>query len=412
MTAAIDRLTKPLKVLKKIRETSDACSIVLDIPREHANEFVYRPGQFVTLFLKVNGEDLRRSYSLCTSPFHDTDFRITVKKVPGGRGSTFLVDQLHEGDILHVTPPSGHFFTPPKELKGQHYVLFAAGSGITPVFSILKSMLKVQDQNQVTLVYCNRDEASIIYRAELNHWLSQFPGRLQVHHVLSSLGGRLDIEKLSKLWTEIQTQSKLNKEFYMCGPVPFMTLISDYCEKNGVAKDRIHIESFGEMPLMKKIEAGVGASTSGADPSVAGDGSSAAGFAGAGSTGKSADSGSSAGAGTSDAEENIPGRVYIGAAAAPGDGAGTLFANCNGEALEVAANGKTSVLETLLAAGHNPPYSCMDGACMACMAKLVEGRVYQNDPGILTDENIERCEILTCQARPLSKIVKVDYDNL
>ena len=378
MTAAIDRLTKPLKVLKKIRETSDACSIVLDIPREHAAEFAYRPGQFVTLFLKVNGEELRRSYSLCTSPFHDTDFRITVKKVPGGRGSTFLVDQLQEGETLHVTPPSGHFFTPPKELKGQHYVLFAAGSGITPVFSILKSMLKIQDQNQVTLVYCNRDETSIIYRAELNQWVAQFPGRLQVHHVLSSLGGRLDIEKLSKLWTEIQTQSKLNKEFYMCGPVPFMSLIQEFCEKNGVAKDRIHIESFGELPLTKKTEARAHGTATG----------------------------------TSDAEENIPGRVYIGAAAKAGDAPKALMAMCNGEALEVAANGKTSVLETLLAAGHNPPYSCMDGACMACMAKLVEGRVYQNDPGILTDENIERCEILTCQAKPLSSVVRVDYDNL
>lgn len=381
MTAAIDRLTKPLKVVKKIRETEDACSIVLEIPREYATDFVYRPGQFVTLFLNVNGEDLRRSYSLCTSPFHDTDFRITVKKVAGGRGSTYLVDRLREGDILHVTPPSGHFFTPPKELKGQHYVLFAAGSGITPVFSILKSMLKVQDQNQVTLVYCNRDEASIIYRQDLNHWLSQFPKRLQIHHVLSSLGGRLDHEKMQHLWNDIQSQSGLNKEFYLCGPVPFMTLVSDFLHKQNVSKDRIHIESFGEMPIMKKIEEA-------SSTPVPGSG------------------------GSSDVEENIAGRVYIGAATVPGDSPVTLFAKCNGEDLEVKANPKASLLETLLEAGHNPPYSCMDGACMACMAKLVEGRVYQNDPGILTEENIERGEILTCQARALSKKVKIDYDNL
>lgn len=381
MTTAQERFTKPLKVVKKIRETDDACSIVLEIPREYATDFVYRPGQFVTLFLSVNGEDIRRSYSLCTSPFHDTDFRITVKKVSGGRGSTFLVDRLREGDVLHVTPPSGHFFTPPKELKGQHYVLFAAGSGITPVFSILKSMLKVQDQNQVTLVYCNRDEASIIYRADLNHWLAQFPKRLHIHHVLSSLGGRLDHEKMGNLWNEIKSQSGLNKEFYLCGPVPFMTLISDYLHKQNVTKDRIHIESFGEMPIMKKMEEGASSTPV--------------------NTG-----------GSSDAEENIAGRVYMGAAAVPGDAPSKVFAKCNGEDLEVAANPKASLLETLLEAGHNPPYSCMDGACMACMAKLVEGRVYQNDPGILTEENIERGEILTCQARPLSKNVKIDYDNL
>lgn len=381
MTSAMDRFTKPLKVLKKIRETEDACSLVLEIPREHAMDFAYRPGQFVTLFLNVNGEELRRSYSLCTSPFHDTDFRITVKKVPGGRGSTFLVDKLNEGDVLRVTPPSGHFFTAPKDLKGQHYVLFAAGSGITPVFSILKSMLKVQDQNQVTLVYCNRDEASIIYRAELNHWLSQFPGRLQVHHVLSSLGGRLDLEKMSKLWVEIEAQSKLPKEFYMCGPVPFMSLVQDFALRQNVPQERLHMESFGEV-VGKPAEAAAAP----ADANV--------------STGAAA------------SEENIPGRVYIGAPAVAGDGPKTLMAMCNGETLEVAADLKTSVLETLLAAGHNPPYSCMDGACMACMAKLVEGRVYQNDPGILTEENIERCEILTCQARPLSKVVRVDYDNL
>ncbi|MGE4130570.1 MAG: 2Fe-2S iron-sulfur cluster-binding protein [Bdellovibrionales bacterium] len=359
------KFAKELKVKEKIQETPDAVSLVLEIPKDLISQFRYQAGQFVSFFLKIGGETLSRSYSLSTSPVVDQEFKVTIKRVNGGRGSTFLCEQVKVGDTLLTTPPAGQFFKPTSEPA--HFTLFAAGSGITPVFSILKTVLKTSDQNSVTLVYCNRDENSIIYKKELAALEQTYTSRLNVLHVLSRPvgptsipAGRVSAPLVEKIHRELAKDRR--QEFYLCGPTEFMTLIQDTLMKLKVAKDQIHIEDFG-------------VSVHQAPPSV-------------------------------DATWTVIGPE------APVEKPEKIIAQINGETLEIAAKEGQSVLETLLEAGAQAPYSCMDGACMACMAKIQEGRVYQTDPGILTDDNVKNCEALTCQAKPLSRIVKLSYDNL
>ena len=370
MSLNIDLLTKPLKVLKRIQETPEAVSLVLEIPEAHKKQYHYGAGQFVTFFMNINGEQINRSYSLSSSPLHDQEFKVTIKIVPNGRGSNFLCNQVKEGDLLHTTPPAGLFFKPSLESRGTHYYLFAAGSGITPVFSIMKTVLKASSMNHVTLVFCNRSEDSIIYRKELDQWAKEYPTRLDIIHTLTKPGpdwtghsGRISRQLISEV-IEMPAQPTA-REYYLCGPSDFMHTVKNGLVEHGVNKDLIRIEDFA-IDLHKPAPAGV------------------------------------------KVESNW---TLIGPADS-NDPPEKIICELNGETTEVAAKAGQGIIETLLEAGLQPPYSCMDGSCMACLGKIVEGRVYQEDPGILMDDNIAKCEALTCQAKPLSRIVKVSYDNL
>ncbi len=369
-----EQLSKPLKVSKRIQETPDAVSLVLDIPSELKSQFRYQAGQFVSFFLTINGEKLSRSYSIPSSPLTDTDFKITVKKVSGGKGSTYLCEQVKEGDTLLTTPPAGQFFKPLLEDKGVHYLLFACGSGITPVFSIMKTVLNASVNNRATLVYGNRNEEAIIYKKELDQLTKQFEGRLQIHHVLSKPSanwqgrkGRIDDTITAQIADE-SAQSNLTRDVYLCGPTEFMNATKKILLEKKIPAERIHIEDFGG--AVHKPAA-------------------------ANSAGQKVD-------------EHW---TFIGPSKVT-ESPEKIIAQLNGETVEVPAKEGQSILDALLEAGAQPPYSCLDGACMACMGKIQEGRVYQVDPGILTDDNVANCEALTCQAKPLSRIVKVSYDNL
>lgn len=370
MSLTPSQIGKQLKIKQKIQETSDAVSLVLEIPNELKTQFRYQAGQFVSFFLTIGGETISRSYSLSTSPLIDPEFKVTIKKVPGGKGSTFLCDNVKEGDTLLTTPPAGHFFKP-QALEGAHYLLFAAGSGITPVYSIMKTVLEASTTNKVTLVYCNRTEDSIIYRKELDALAAKYGPRLGVVHTLTKPGpgwsgksGRLN-EALTREVVAAAKNSKLPLDCYMCGPTEFMNSIKATLEASGVEKNFIHIEDFG-VAVHKAAATG---------PKV---------------------------------EENW---TFIGPDKVT-EQPEKIIVQLNGETIEVAAKAGQNIIETLLQAGAQPPYSCLDGACMACMGKIQEGRVYQEDPGILMEDNINSCEALTCQAKPLSRIVKVSYDNL
>jgi ring-1,2-phenylacetyl-CoA epoxidase subunit PaaE len=369
MALSVDQLAKPLKVTQRVQETPEAISLVFEIPDALKSQYTYQAGQFVTFFLTLNGETISRSYSLSSSPLVDQEFKVTIKKVQGGRGSTFLCDQVKVGDTLMTTPPSGHFFKPSLDPKGMHYFLFAGGSGITPVYSIMKTVLAASSLNHVTLVFCNRNESGIIYRKELEQWAQKYPSRLDVVHVLSKPGfdwpgrsGRLERHLITEL-LEMPSTGPMAREYYLCGPVEFMHLVRNTLVENGVQKEQIKEENFG-LTVHKPRDLNDAWTFIGPNPEQAGEGPE------------------------------------------------KIIAILNGETIEVAAKDGMSILETLLEAGAQPPYSCMDGACMACLGKVQEGRVYQEDPGILTDDNIKGCEALTCQAKPLSRIVKVSYDNL
>lgn len=366
-----EQLSKPLKVKKRIQETPEAVSLVLEVPPEYSSQYRYQAGQFVSFFLTIDGEKLSRSYSIPCSPLTDSELKVTVKKVDGGRGSTYLCDKVKEGDTLLTTPPAGHFFKPLLDEKGVHYLLFACGSGITPVFSIMKTVLHAGPNNRATLVYGNRTEDAIIYRKEIEQLAQKFEGRLKVVHVLSRPGeawsgscGRID-EKLIRELVQDSATSRLSRDVYLCGPAEFMANAKGVLLDCHIPNERIHIEDFGGK--VHKAES--------ASPKV---------------------------------EEHW---TFIGPSKVT-EKPEKIVAQINGETVEVAAKEGQSILDTLLEAGAQPPYSCLDGACMACMAKIQDGRVYQTDPGILTDDNVVNCEALTCQAKPLSRIVKVSYDNL
>ncbi len=368
MSLSNQQLAKPLKVVKRIQETDDAVSLVLEIPETLKSKYHYQAGQFVTFFLNVDGQQLNRSYSLSSSPIVDQEFKVTIKKVPGGRGSNYLCHQVHEGDSLMTTPPAGHFFKPSVDAGGCHYFLFAAGSGITPIFSIMKTVLSASALNHVTLVYCNRDEDSVIYAKEIQNWMARLTSRLEVVNVFSKpkregsgYNGRLQRGLISEI-LDMPATAPSKREYYLCGPREFMNTVQNSLIELGVAREHIREEDFA-LGLQSKKEMQVNESWT---------------FIGDSSATK------------------IPEKI---------------IATINGETLEVNAKAGQSILETLLEAGAQPPYSCMDGACMACMAKIQEGQVYQEDPGILTDENIEQREALTCQAKPLSKVVKLTYEN-
>lgn len=367
MSLRPDQLGKPLKIIKRIQETPEAVSLVLEIPENLKTQFNYQAGQFVTFFMEVGGQQINRSYSLSTSPLTDKEFKVTIKKVHGGRASTFLCESAKVGDVLMTAPPAGTFFKPTLDPKGVHYYLLAAGSGITPVFSILKTVLTASSLNHVTLLFYNRTEEAIIYRNEIDEWAKNNPSRLDVIHCLTKphFGwtgncGRLNHEFIGELLR--MPNSGQAKEFYLCGPAEFMSTARHALMESGIAREFIREEDFA-ISLHK--------------PTVT----------------------------VNDTWTFIGQDI-------PAESPEKIIAMINGETIEVPAKEGQNILETLIEAGAQPPYSCMDGACMACMAKIQEGRVYQEDPGILSDDNIANGEALTCQAKPLSRIVKVSYDDL
>lgn len=372
-------LTHPLKVLQKIQETTDTYSFVLEIPDSLTEKFVYKAGQFVSFFMKINEQEVRRSYSLASAPDVDSHFKVSVKRVPGGLASNYLIDEVNEGDILYTTPPAG-LFCLPKDKLAYDFVFFAAGSGITPIISLIKRALHKVPGSNCSLLYANRNENSIIFHRELKELNEKFAGRFRFEYILSQpmkafdgMTGRLHGPQVHEFLQNIDCSKAAY--FYMCGPEGFMNTIESALEIYGVDREHLIKESFYTNPQSKT------------NPTT------------------------TTGSNTSDNKflNDLEGAVLIGdkeVAAKPQQ----LSVLLDGENIEIEAKEGQSVLETLLEAGYNPPYSCMDGACMACMGKVTSGLVYQEDMGILTEDNTEIGECLTCQAKPASAKVSISYE--
>ncbi|TAE52679.1 MAG: phenylacetate-CoA oxygenase/reductase subunit PaaK [Bacteroidetes bacterium] len=351
----------PLPVREIRSETADCISLVLDVPEEWKNVFQFTQGQYLTFRVHLGGEELRRSYSICSSPL-DAELRVAVKLVPGGVFSTFAHTSLHEGDVLETLPPAGRFFTPLDPAHKKRYVAFAAGSGITPILSLIKTTLRTEPQSEFTLVYGNRSRASVIFKEEIESLKNRYMGRLAIHHVLSRelpdapiLGGRIDAGKCRAFFERLISVKGVD-EWFICGPEEMMLEVRAELEAAGVERKHIHIELFAAA----SPRAGKAASESGKQPS-----------------GK-----------VSQISVRLDGVSFQ---------------------MEVAQEGE-ALLDVALRHGADLPYACKGGVCCTCRARLIEGEVVMDVNYGLEPDEIAAGFILTCQAHPRSEKVVVDFD--
>jgi ring-1,2-phenylacetyl-CoA epoxidase subunit PaaE len=343
------------------RETTDTVSVAFDIPAGAEQEFAYTAGQYLTLVFNLNGEELRRSYSLCSAPGSGEKMRVAVKAIDKGKVSNYINASLKVGDKIQSMAPMGNFTVDMKSGNKKHYVGIAAGSGITPVFSLLKTALLVEPESKFTLVYANKTKASTIFGSELEQLQNQYKDRFHWVNVYSrenngneTLNGRLDKNNVQSLVSGLNLKSA--DHFFICGPEEMILNASAALENSGIAKDKVHFELFTTPTQIKSTE------HTGADDT---------GFNG-------------------DAKVT----VII-------DGIETNFTlNADGQ----------NILDAAMDAGADAPFSCKGAVCCTCKAKVVKGKAHMMMNYALTDKEVEQGYILTCQAHPRSEKVVVDYD--
>lgn len=359
-----------LSIKQVVQETADAVTLVFDIPAELADAFRYKQGQYLTLRFQLAGKEERRSYSMCSSPL-EQGLAVTVKKVKGGKVSTHIHDRVKAGDVVDVMPPEGRFFTELSDENKKNYYLVGAGSGITPLMSILKTILETEPMSFVFLLYGNRSEEEIIFKNELDRLAKRYEGQLHVDYVLSQpkrekpkgLGGlfskgkptwegktgRIDGSLTSKFIQENPPRQK-QSEYFLCGPGSMIESVEKALLAAGVDKKNIHHEFFTA-------------------PDSAKAGTPVAGVAGA-----------------------------------------KLIATLDGKKVETTVPAGKHILFALLDAKADAPYSCTSGACATCMAKVLKGEVKMDACYALDESEVKSGYILTCQAHPVTPEVEVTFD--
>ncbi|RYY90909.1 MAG: phenylacetate-CoA oxygenase/reductase subunit PaaK [Chitinophagaceae bacterium] len=352
----------PLTVKKVVRETDDCVSVTFDVPAELQEIFRFRAGQNLTFKKILNGEELRRNYSLCSSPLDGT-LRVAVKKVEGGVFSSWANEELKAGDVLESLPPTGKFCIDLDAAHQKHYVFFAAGSGITPVLSLLKTILASEPKSRCTLVYGNRSKTSIIFKEELEALKDKHIDRFRLYHVLSREKtdvvlnyGRIDRDKCALLFDKVIDLASCD-DFFVCGPEEMIFCVRDYLQEAGIAPKKIHFELF-TVPGQKKSNV---------------------------ETEKQE---------VSDSGPRAEVQVKL-------DGIAFDFA--------LAYDGH-SILDAALKQGADLPYACKGGVCCTCKAKLLEGEVEMDENWGLEPDEVAAGFILTCQSHPRSGRVVVDFD--
>jgi 3-ketosteroid 9alpha-monooxygenase subunit B len=335
-----------MPVKRVVQETADTRSYVLDVPDDLRDTFRYRSGQFCTFRVHLGGEEHLRSYSMSSAPETDADLTVTVKRVPGGLISNWFNDEVAEGDVLELTKPAGVFCV---QDETRPVVAFCGGSGVTPVISIVKTVLTTTER-PVRVLYANRDRDSVIFERDFEQLQAGASGRLEVRHHLDADGGFLEAGDIRAF-----AGSELDADFYICGPGPFMDLVESTLLDLPVEPERIFIERFV----------------------VEGDH-----------------------AGTQD-----PGEVDT-----PTDVPESVTLILKGQTTTVAYQPGDTVLETARRGGLQPPFSCEAGNCATCMALLREGGARMRANNALTDEEVEEGWILTCQSIPEGPTVTVEYE--
>jgi ring-1,2-phenylacetyl-CoA epoxidase subunit PaaE len=349
-----------LKVKDVKKETAECVSVVFEIPGEIKDDFVFRQGQSLTMRTFINDEEVRRTYSICASPL-DNEWRVAIKKQDGGLFSGFANEKLKNGDVLEVMPPVGKFYTELNPQQKKKYVAFAAGSGITPVISIIKTTLRTEPQSVFTLVYGNRNKNSIIFKEELEGLKDRFIDRFRLIHILSRErtdavvnSGRIDTNKLNELSKLINYKNV--DEFFICGPEEMIFCVKDFLENNGIEKKKIHFELF-TTPGEKKKEY--------RRQNI-------------------------------EKDEGPKSKITVKL-----DGISFDF--------DLGFNAEP-ILDAALKQGADLPFACKGGVCCTCKAKLIEGEVDMEVHWGLEHEEIEQGYILTCQSHPKTEKVVVDFD--
>lgn len=350
----------PLKVKKKYKLTKEAVSIYFDVPDELKDIFKYTQGQFLSLQAEVNGEKYRREYSLCSSPYYENDYVIASKIIGKGIVSNYLYHNLKEGDTLNVYPPQGKFFTELKQSNEKAYVLIGGGSGITPLLSILKSVLFVEPKSKVILYYGSFNEESIIFKQELEELQNKYQDRFKIYYTLSEfsndwsgLKGIINNSDLLKIVKD-NCKNKVNEaEYFICGPVEMMDLAKQSLLSENVPQDKIHIEYFtAPVHHEEYIPAG-------------------------------------------EEDDVIKERE--------------VEIILDGSEYKISVPPQMGILDAAINADLDPPYSCKAGICTTCRAKLYSGKVKMDEREGLSDSEIEEGYILTCQSHPLTDNVKLEY---
>lgn len=350
------------------RETADSVSFALAVPEEARDAFRFLPGQYLALRAAIGGREVRRSYSICSGA-GDGEMRVAVKRVEGGAFSVFANEALRDGDRLGAMPPDGRFAVRLDPARARRIAAFAAGSGVTPVLSILKSVLEGEPESRCALFYGNRDRDSIMFRRALDDLKDRFPDRFALAHILSRepretglLAGRIDAEKCARILPALVDPAATD-DFYLCGPEGMTAAVRAALAARGVARDRIHVEYF--------------------EPS-----SEAAALALARRAARAREAGGPAAGGASQVTATL-------------DGASVT--------VPVARDGE-SILDALLRVRADMPHACKGGMCCTCRARVVEGEAEMDVNYTLDPEETARGFVLTCQAHPLTDRVVLDYD--
>ena len=352
----------PLKVKEVRREMADCVSVAFEVPADLAEEYTFAHGQNLTLKTDIQGEEVRRSYSICTSP-KDGDLRVAIKKVQGGRFSTFANEQLHAGDTLDVMTPSGAFSTPLDPARRREYVAFAAGSGITPILSILKTVLQSEPQSSFTLFYGNKSVDNIIFLEQLEGLKNLYLDRLSVHYLLSRefpgadlFYGRINADRCGDFCRLLIDPTAVDS-YFLCGPEEMIFSVKEKLQSLGVNPKSIHYELFTS-PV-----GSLGVKTPYTPPPA------------------------------------MTVRAKI-----------SVIRDGNAFAFELGSDGDT-ILEGALKAGADLPFACKGGVCATCKAKVLEGHVAMKANYALEPDEVEAGYVLTCQSHPGSDRVSVSYDE-
>jgi ring-1,2-phenylacetyl-CoA epoxidase subunit PaaE len=347
-----------LTVKDIVHETKEAVSIVFQQPSEKIH---YKSGQFLTLIIPVQGKEVRRAYSLCSSPFADADLAVTVKRVENGLMSNWIADNLKKGLKVKVMEPMGQFTTEFDKGRKRHLIMFAGGSGITPMLSIIKSILTQEPDSIVSLIYCNRDIDSIIFKSELEKWETRYEGRLHVIHVLDNApmnwqgySGLLNHDMLTKLFERVPDWGIANTTYLMCGPEGMMKNVESLLAIRHIPQDSIFKESFVQGTIAK-----------------------------------------------GEKKEEV-----VEAAGEAKDREVTI--RYDGQEYKIIVPANKAILETALDQGIDLPYSCQSGLCTACRGKALSGKVKLDEEEGLSQSERAQGYVLTCVGHPLTDDVVIE----